>query len=95
MTGLPVPEKSVNLIQTDKHARKEMDMKAIMEINQERCKGCGLCVSVCPLHIMQIDRSVTNQKGYHPAANTDIAKCIACGNCAVTCPDAVITLEKE
>ena len=44
---------------------------------------------------MQIDRSVTNQKGYHPAANTDIAKCIACGNCAVTCPDAVITLEKE
>ena len=67
-------------------------MKAIMEISQDRCKGCGLCVSVCPLNIMMIDKSITNKKGYHPAANIDIEKCVACGSCAITCPDAVITL---
>lgn len=70
-------------------------MKAKMTISAERCKGCGLCVSVCPLHLMAIDKTVTTKKGYHPASNTDIEKCVACGNCAITCPDAVITLEKE
>ena len=69
-------------------------MKANMTVNIESCKGCALCVLVCPLDIMQIDKSVTNRKGYHPACNTDIEKCVACGNCAVICPDAVITLEK-
>lgn len=70
-------------------------MKAIMTIDTERCKACGLCVSVCPKGIMVIDRTVTNKKGYHAAKNSDIGKCVACGSCAITCPDAVITLEKE
>lgn len=69
-------------------------MKAVMTIDAQRCKGCGLCVSVCPKKIMVIDKDYINQKGYHPAANSDIDSCIACGNCAITCPDAVITLEK-
>lgn len=70
-------------------------MKVTMNVNAENCKGCGLCVSVCPLKIMEIDRSATNKKGYHPARNIAVDKCIACGNCAVTCPDAAISIEKE
>ena len=72
-----------------------MKTKAKMTIDTEKCKGCGLCVSVCPLKIMEIKKSITNKKGYHAARNIGIEKCIACGNCAITCPDAVITLEKE
>lgn len=70
-------------------------MKAFMTIDIERCKGCGLCVSACPLHLMVIDTSITNKKGYHAAKNSNLDKCVACGSCAVICPDAVITLEKE
>ncbi len=70
-------------------------MKAIMTIDTQRCKGCGLCVFACPLKIMEIDKSVINRKGYHPAHNVDIKRCVACGSCAITCPDACITLEKE
>ncbi len=70
-------------------------MKVTININAELCKGCGLCVSACPLKIMEINKAATNQKGYHPAHNIDIVKCIACGNCAVTCPDAAIAIEKE
>ena len=70
-------------------------MKATMTINAELCKGCGLCVSACPLKIMEINKGATTQQGYHPAHNIAIEKCIACGNCAVTCPDAAIALEKE
>jgi len=70
-------------------------MKVKMTIDAEICKGCGLCVSVCPLKLLEMDKSQTNNKGYHAARNTAIEKCIACGNCAITCPDAAITLEKE
>ena len=62
-----------------------MKTKAKMTIDTEKCKGCGLCVSVCPLKIMEIDKSITNKKGYHAARNIGIEKCIACGNCAITC----------
>ena len=70
-------------------------MKVEMRIDPERCKGCGLCVSVCPLSILAMDKSYTNKKGYHPAANTAPEKCVGCANCAIMCPDAVITILKE
>ena len=51
-----------------------MKTKAKMTIDTEKCKGCGLCVSVCPLKIMEIDKSITNKKGYHAARNIGIEK---------------------
>lgn len=59
------------------------------------CKGCGLCVTACPKHIVSLNESVLNAKGYHPAYVTDAAQCIACAMCATMCPDVVITVEKE
>lgn len=69
-------------------------MTAKVTFDQDRCKGCELCVSVCPKHIVAIDKSVTNRKGYHPAGVTDLASCIACASCAKICPDSIITVEK-
>ena len=64
-------------------------------INEERCKGCGLCVRAWPKKILQISKTKLNTKGYHPAEMTDISACIACAACARTCPDVVIHIEKE
>ncbi len=61
----------------------------------ERCKGCGLCVEVCPKKILALDTAALNSKGYHPAVITDQAKCIACAMCATMCPDCVIKVEKD
>ncbi len=69
-------------------------MTAKVTFDSERCKGCELCASVCPKHIVAIDRNSTNRKGYHPATVIDIAACIACASCARICPDSVITVEK-
>ena len=69
-------------------------IKGTVVVDAERCKGCELCVSVCPKHIVAIDKAVTNRKGYHPAGVTDIASCIACASCAKICPDSIITVEK-
>jgi len=58
------------------------------------CKGCGLCVAVCPRKIVLLDEKQINVKGYHPACVIEMDKCIACAMCAVMCPDVVITVEK-
>lgn len=70
-------------------------MKVILEFDRDRCKGCELCISVCPKHILALDTAVTNKKGYYPATLTDADSCIACASCARICPDSVITIYKE
>ena len=70
-------------------------MRAVLIFDRDRCKGCELCIAVCPRQILALDLSTINKKGYHPAGVTDIEKCIACACCARMCPDSVITVEKE
>ena len=62
--------------------------------DEERCKGCGLCESVCPKKIVSLSKSRINAKGYHPAEVVEQEKCIGCASCAITCPDTVITVER-
>ncbi|MCG6930659.1 MAG: 4Fe-4S binding protein [Desulfofustis sp.] len=68
--------------------------KGIPYIASETCKGCGLCVFVCPESVLCIDDTVVNSRGYHPAAVADPERCIACISCALMCPDTAITVER-
>jgi 2-oxoglutarate ferredoxin oxidoreductase subunit delta len=60
-----------------------------LDIATDRCKGCGLCVAVCPKGILSLDASAVNELGYHPVRLTDAAACTSCALCARICPDAV------
>ncbi len=62
--------------------------------NEDRCKGCGLCVNACPKQILRISKDRINAKGHFPAEITDQEKCIGCASCAIMCPDTVITVER-
>ncbi len=69
-----------------------MAKRAYIEIDPERCKGCGLCVNACPQKIIQFS-DVFNTKGYHPAKPSDPEdKCPGCGFCYMMCPDSCITV---
>ncbi len=67
---------------------------AKVKFEEERCKGCGLCETVCPKQIIALEKEKINKKGYHPAGITNADACIGCAFCATICPDAVITVEK-
>jgi 2-oxoglutarate ferredoxin oxidoreductase subunit delta len=66
---------------------------ARMTVDPVYCKGCGLCITACPQHIIAFSENI-NSKGYHYAECIDQEKCIACKLCYVTCPDVAITVEK-
>ena len=70
-------------------------MQNLVTIHETICKGCELCVTVCPRKILSIDRQKLNAKGYNPASVTDAEQCTACAMCAVICPDSAIRVEKE
>ena len=62
--------------------------------HEERCKGCELCVTVCPRKIIHMaDR--LNAKGFRPAEVTEQDKCLSCVICARICPDCVIDVYRE
>jgi 2-oxoglutarate ferredoxin oxidoreductase subunit delta len=63
-----------------------------LHIATDRCKGCELCVTDCPKHVLALDRDVVNALGYHPVVLTDAAGCTSCALCARICPDAVFTV---
>lgn len=70
-------------------------VKGKVTFQEDICKGCGLCVSVCPTNIIFLDKDKINAKGYHPATVVEMDKCIGCASCATMCPDVVITVERE
>jgi 2-oxoglutarate ferredoxin oxidoreductase subunit delta len=62
-------------------------------INTERCKGCGLCIAVCPKISIIISKK-SNKSGYFPAEASN-ADCTGCALCAIICPEAVIEVFRE
>ena len=67
---------------------------AKVTFNDDRCKGCGLCVDACPKKIVIMAKDRINQKGFHPATVVEMDKCIGCAFCATMCPDVVIEVER-
>lgn len=62
--------------------------------DENKCKGCELCTTVCPVKIVVMDKERINVKGYHPATVKEMDKCTACSSCAKICPDVVIQVER-
>lgn len=69
--------------------------KFIVSIDSDRCKGCELCVSVCPKQILFIQRDRANVSAYYFADIKEREKCIGCVSCARICPEGAIRIEKE
>lgn len=63
---------------------------ARIKLNTRKCKGCFLCVSVCPVQALSPSGEL-GEKGYE-TVRADVEKCIGCGSCFRMCPDCVIEI---
>ena len=62
--------------------------------NEEKCKGCYLCITMCPRKIITVADDRINTKGFNPVEVREMEKCIGCAMCATMCPDCVIEVYK-
>ena len=62
--------------------------KGTITIKKDWCKGCGLCVDICPKGLISLDELGKIQI-------KEPEKCIGCGQCEAICPDFVIKVDKH
>lgn len=61
-------------------------------IEVELCKGCGLCVAVCPTAVLAL--GPLNARGYPAAVLLDNERCTSCTACALVCPEVAVAVFK-
>ncbi len=70
-------------------------MRGTIKIDENRCKGCELCITACPKDLIQLADTFT-PRGYRPAQLVDPSgACTGCLLCSTMCPDAAITVYRE
>lgn len=65
--------------------------RASLDLNENRCKGCELCVQACPRDVLAMGSNI-NALGYRPAAIVDAERCTGCKACALVCPEVCFTI---
>ena len=71
-----------------------MPVTGWIEIDDEYCKGCSLCVSACPQDVLALDENELTLRGYHPVRLIDEG-CTGCALCAIMCPEAALDVYQE
>lgn len=57
-----------------------------IQVNAERCNGCGICVDICPCDVFRRNADTTLAE---PTYEID---CWYCGACEMDCPTRAITV---
>ena len=58
---------------------------ATLELDKEKCSGCGMCLIVCPHAVLSMNH------GQVEIDNRD--SCMECGACAINCPTEALTVQ--
>lgn len=69
-------------------------IRGAVVVDEERCKGCNLCVVACPTDTLNLQHKEVNNRGYHFAYMKKPESCIGCSSCALVCPDSCIEVYK-
>ncbi len=56
-----------------------------LELDQDKCTGCGMCIEVCPHAVLVVEG--------RKASIIDKDACMECGACAKNCPFDAISVK--
>ena len=81
-------------IQTNLIRQNMSKIRGAIVVDNERCKGCALCVEACPQDVIALAKKV-NVSGYPFVEVVSQDNCIGCASCAIVCPDGCITVYRK
>ncbi len=62
-------------------------------IDVDLCKGCEICVDMCPFKVFEMSNTIGGYGVPIPAATKE-NKCTGCNVCVTFCPDMAISIKK-
>ena len=68
--------------------KKDEKQDMVVAIERSWCKGCGICIELCPKGALVRDKQEKAVWAYPE-------KCIRCGLCELRCPDLAIVLQRR
>lgn len=74
--------------------KKPSPKKNIVKTVPEYCKGCGLCVDICPTGTLLLQDAIENKFGVSIKVDAP-DYCIGCKMCEMRCPDFAIFVNYE
>ncbi len=69
-------------------------MSSRIVLDAEFCKGCRLCLCVCPKEVYSLSAQ-RNPKGFLTPVPVRVEDCAGCLICEMICPDMAITVIVE
>ncbi len=67
-------------------AMSTQGMGARIDINLNRCNGCGICVNSCAVDVIRLNKESKKVTAKYPE------ECMLCGYCELDCPEEAIYL---
>ncbi len=58
-----------------------------IDINTSWCKGCGICIGMCPTQVLEFDERFKARVAH-------LEKCINCKLCELLCPELAVSVEE-
>ncbi|MCG0277722.1 MAG: 4Fe-4S dicluster domain-containing protein [Thermanaeromonas sp.] len=59
----------------------------LVNVDQEKCSGCGECAAACPAQILSMADGKAEVTG-------DPVECLGCESCTSVCPTGAVTVQE-
>lgn len=63
----------------------------IMDVDEEKCRGCGKCVEACPINAIEVKQTSPESKKKKAVRDADL--CLGCGVCHAACKFGGISMK--